>query len=108
MQNISSVSNYFQFYNPPMLDEYHRIREEASAIIHEELMLPVQDLRIRNELSEAFLYSVRLNVLNIVVEYHFAQYFSTPFYQKILFFFEAGHFPCGWRGDGPQGWLVVL
>ena len=29
------------------------------------------------------------------------------FFLELLTVYEAGHFPCGWRGEWPQGSLVV-
>jgi hypothetical protein len=29
------------------------------------------------------------------------------FFLELLMVYEAGHFPCGWRGNWPQGELLV-
>ena len=29
------------------------------------------------------------------------------FFLELLMVYEAGHFPCGWRGDWPDGKLIV-
>jgi hypothetical protein len=30
------------------------------------------------------------------------------FFLELLTVFETGHFPCGWRGEWPQGQLVIF
>jgi hypothetical protein len=62
----------------------------------------------RHGLPDDVLHSVEWNVLGALME---NAYLDTGhglyFALELLLVYEAGHFPCGWRGDWPQGRLIV-
>lgn len=63
----------------------------------------------RHNLGQRFVDSVRWDVMHMILEDVFRD--TNPpilFFAELLKFYEAGHFPCGWKGGRwPQGILMV-
>lgn len=53
--------------------------------------------------------SVQWDLLGALMENSFkGSGHAAFFFLELLTVYEAGHFPCGWRGNWPQGELLVL
>src|SRR5512145_1620469 len=62
----------------------------------------------RRDLDPAIMHSVRWDVLGALMENSYlGSGHRCFFFLELLRVYEAGHFPCGWRGDWPVGKLVV-
>lgn len=60
-------------------------------------------------LTEAFVQSVRLDILAAILAYEYGDCPGRPAFALHLFgLYRAGHFPCGWEGEWPAGRLLVL
>jgi hypothetical protein len=62
----------------------------------------------KHNLELAFVHSVQWDVLGALMENSYlASGHSVFFFLELLTIYEAGHFPCGWQGEWPQGKLLV-
>lgn len=62
----------------------------------------------KRELDPAIIHSVRWDVLGALMENSYlGSGHRCFFFLELLKVYEAGHFPCGWRGEWPEGTLVV-
>lgn len=52
--------------------------------------------------------SVRWDILSAVIQEQYWHLGSPKFFLDLFPFYEAGHFPCGWRGNWPDGKLVIF
>ena len=53
--------------------------------------------------------SVQWDILGALMENSYlASGHAAFFFLELLTVYEAGHFPCGWRGSWPQGELLIL
>jgi len=61
-----------------------------------------------HDLGEAVLHSVQWDILGALME---NSYLNTGhkafFFLELLAVYEAGHFPCGWEGEWPDGRLCI-
>ena len=79
----------------------------------ESLVNPLLDERIRpfqkqNDLSISLVHSVQWNLLAALMESSFIEYnHGCFFFHELFMVYESGHSPCGWRGEWPDGSLVV-
>jgi hypothetical protein len=63
----------------------------------------------RHGLDVVVVYSVQWDVLSALMENAYLDSgHAVFFFLELLWVYEAGHFPCGWRGEWPQGSLVVF
>ena len=80
-------------------------KEEVITHLTESTLLPYQ---WRHGLEGAFVHSVQWDVLGALME---NTYLSSGhrafFFSELLWVYEAGHLPCGWRGEWPRGSLLV-
>jgi hypothetical protein len=71
----------------------------------EEKWVPYQR---RHGLEMAFVHSVQWDVLGALMENtYLGSGHQCFFFLELLSVYEAGHFPCGWRGEWPRGKLIV-
>jgi len=70
-----------------------------------EKWVPYQE---EHSLDVAVVYSAEWNILAALMENSYLESgHQCFFFLELLWVYEAGHFPCGWRGKWPQGKLVV-
>jgi hypothetical protein len=86
-----------------------RVNDFKAAVIEPVVRDGLGPVVHRRGLSEGVIQCVRLDLLGVLME---AAYLHTGhhclFFHELLTVYEAGHFPCGWRGDWPGGVLLVL
>ena len=62
----------------------------------------------RQGLGKAFTDAVSWDVLAAVMEHAYRDCSGRPtLFLQLLQVYRAGHFPCGWSGDWPDGMLLV-
>jgi hypothetical protein len=93
-------------------DQYGRWNEVTTAAksrvvmpLAERVWRPFADQRA---LGKKFVGSVSWNVLAAIMEHEFEDRVGRPtFFLHLLDVYRAGHCPCGWDGEWPDGSLVV-
>ena len=72
----------------------------------EQKIAPFQDQH--TGIDAVVLHSVQYDILGALMENTYMRSgHSAFFFLELLMVYEAGHFPCGWVGDWPQGKLIV-
>ena len=96
------------------LSEHHKARyqdwNQHAALIKESLRDGAWK-RMRTELQrrglEALASSVEWNTLHAAMLDFYADLDPPRFFADMLGIYEAGHLPCGWVGEWPEGQLVI-
>jgi hypothetical protein len=71
----------------------------------EQAVIPFQE---KHGLDIAFVHSVQWDILGALMENSYlGSGHKAFFFLELLMVYEAGHFPCGWVGEWPQGKLLV-
>lgn len=99
------------------LSQHHRERyQEWNKItqkLKREVVIPLKDevwepFRQSHELDVEFIHSVSWNILAALMEDAYMDCkHRCFFFHELLIVYEAGHLPCGWIGEWPNGSLVV-
>ena len=87
-----------------------RVREHKKKTL-DPLIEQVIDPLLAKSVSEpaAVIPSVQWDVLGALMENSYlGSGHAALFFLELLTVYEAGHFPCGWRGCWPQGELLIL
>lgn len=80
-------------------------KEEVVTPLTESTLLPYQQ---RHGLEDAIVHSVQWDVLGALMENtYLSSGHRSFFFSELLWVYEAGHLPCGWRGEWPRGSLLV-
>ncbi len=70
-----------------------------------EVLAPFQ---AKHNLDIALVRSVQWDILGALMENSYLRSgHSAFFFLELLTVYEAGHFPCGWKGEWPKGTLLV-
>lgn len=84
------------------------VRSHKKAVVTpltERKIVPFQE---EHGLDIAVVHSVQWDILGALMENtYMSSGHSAFFFLELLMVYEAGHFPCGWQGDWPQGKLIV-
>jgi hypothetical protein len=63
----------------------------------------------RHGLDAVLVHSVQWDILSALMENSYlGSGHAVYFFLELLWVYETGHFPCGWRGEWPRGSLVVF
>lgn len=90
----------FQNWNKVVLENKRLLKQLAEAA-----WIPYQQ---SHALDSMFVRCIEWDVLGALMENSYmASNHRCSFFLELLSVYEAGHFPCGWRGKWPQGNLVV-
>lgn len=67
----------------------------------------IEEKAMKKCLPEESVAYVRMDIINIIMVLSYSKYYQSSFYQKLLYVYEHGYLPCGWRGRYPKGKLLV-
>jgi len=80
------------------------VKDTADELVYRKIEAVVRDYN----LPQSFVDTVRWDIFHVCAEAEYADVFPAGFYASQAFWYVRGHFPCGWRGDFPQGSLVLF
>lgn len=84
-------------------DLVDELKPVARALVRRKTKKVVEE----NNLPKVFLDNVDRDVLLLALEAEYADVFPPAFYASQAYWYTKGHFPCGWRGEFPNGTLVI-
>ena len=75
--------------------------------------LPISDATIQpvattHKLPSRFVEIVNLDIVMACLELEYADLIPPRYFKDRLDWYLAGHFPCGWDGEFPEGRLIVF
>ena len=95
--------NHKAEYNKYWNDEVETIKEQYLSKITEKVNMALTN----SGLSVDILDDINMNLLSIFMLEYYSEYYSCDFYNKMLKIYLAGHLPCGWIGEYPDGKFIV-
>jgi len=88
--------------------KWNVLMKEARQRIGTEVMPIVEQFQQEHSLSEMFSQCVRWDLLGAVMEATYKRFRPPVFFDRLLTIYERGRFPCGWKGEWPNGKLMVI
>jgi hypothetical protein len=79
------------------------IKPAAMALVREK----TKDIIEANQLPEVFINTVNWDIVHLCMEAEYADIYPPGFFASQSYWYVKGHFPCGWRGNFPNGKLVI-
>jgi iron-sulfur cluster repair protein YtfE (RIC family) len=98
------------------LDQHHRVEyqtwndkvDEINPLIENLFLVnPINSVSESLDLS-AIKKIVRSDIFDLLIESAWSHLAEPVFFAPVTFWYIKGHFPCGWRGDFPNGKLLVF
>lgn len=89
------------------LQEWNDIVDEVKAVSMALVSRKIQAVVRENRLPKVFEDVVQWDVLHACMECEYADIISLDFYANQAYWYEQGHFPCGWEGIYPEGKLII-
>ena len=103
---LIGITNRMQFYDKEQLQQYYSLTEQVNPFYEQEIHAKLTAIQQANQLNKDFLRTIRQDILCTITELVFSRNYPTPFHQKLITLYEAGHLPCGW--DGPKTFVGTL
>ena len=97
------LKNHKAEYNKYWNDGVRMIKEQYISKLSEK----VNFILTNSDLSVDILDDIKMNILSIFMLEYYAKYYSSDFYTKMFKIYLAGHLPCGWFGEYPNGNFIV-
>jgi hypothetical protein len=67
----------------------------------------VNSLELPEEIISRIHAAVRWDLMLLGMEAEYSEYVKPAFFTGLSYWYNKGHFPCGWQGEYPQGKLMV-
>jgi hypothetical protein len=87
---------------------WNRLVREAKPKLEEVVFVKVREFQQARGLSQTFFNCVQWDVIAIVMEASYKMCRPPMFFDKLLTVYNHSRFPCGWRGEWPNGRLMVI
>ena len=92
---------------PREYQEWNKLVREAKSRLTG-IFQVAQNFQQEHGLNPKFLDYVKWDVLGIVMEQTYKPCRVPTFFANLLRVYERGRFPCGWKGEWPNGRLIVI
>ena len=73
----------------PIVEEF--VEEKCKAVVAE------------NDVPRSFVQSVNCDILHACIEAEYSDVYPPGFFASQAYWYCTGRFPCGWKGDFPDG-----
>ena len=93
--------------SPERFREWNDIVDRVKPLTEELVQEKTKKAIEENDLPQVFLDTVGWDILHLCVEAEYADVYPPGFYASQAFWYVKGHFPCGWKGEFPEGRLVI-
>jgi hypothetical protein len=95
---------YFFFANAPEHEKHwNKYIEEANAVIRTNVLPRAKPTLEAGKYEKLHCNLVADDVKLALIEIQFRELGTPRFFENLLEVYEAGHLPCGWRGNSPPG-----
>lgn len=84
-------------------DTVSAIKPIVQALVEEKTELAMREFNLPKIVYDTVFW----DILHLGMESEYADIFPPGFYASLAFWYDRGHFPCGWRGAFPDGRLIV-
>jgi hypothetical protein len=104
---INQISEYLDTHHRKVYQNWNivigEIQPILDAVYEKKIMINLTG-KSNNEAGK----SIRRDVLRLLLETHWSYLVEPVFFTPVTFWYIKGHFPCGWRGNFPDGKLLVF
>jgi hypothetical protein len=106
----NQLTEFLSLNHPERDREWNKITDKLKSKVVMPLTRKVwEPFRKSRDLDVTLVHSVQWNILSVLMENAFMDcQHGCFFFHELLTVYEAGHLPCGWKGEWPQGKLVVF
>lgn len=92
-------------------DEYKKYWNEEVKYIKANYIPSISEninkVLLEKELPLDILDDMKMNIVSLFMLEFYSDYYSCDFYEKMQEIYLAGHLPCGWVGEYPNGKFLV-
>ena len=105
----NQLTEYLHWNDHENYQSWNRFLEDRNLAVLDPLLREhIQPFQASHALPDCFLQGVRSDIRGALMEEMYAgSGYAGNFFNELLMVYEAGHFPCGWVGEWPEGKLCV-
>jgi hypothetical protein len=104
----NALTTHFATKHAPAYQDWNRLVRESKPKLEDTVFASARRFQEENGLNQTFFNCVQWDVLGIVMEVTFKSCRPPLFFAKLLTIYSHGRFPCGWKGEWPNGQLMVI
>lgn len=87
--------------------QWNKIVVELKKITEPFVRQKIEVVARKNNLPQVFENLVQWDILGVCLEAEYADVYPPSFYASQAYWYVNGHFPCGWKGEFPEGKLII-
>jgi len=93
--------------SPERWEKWNEIVSEVKPIAEALVREKTKQVIDANNLPKVFLDTVNWDIVHLLMESEYADVYPPGFYASQAYWYVKGHFPCGWKGEFPNGKLII-
>lgn len=94
--------------SPARFSKWNDVVRDIKPTVLDFVKLKTRRVITENDLPKVFIDSVNWDILNLCMESEYADVFPPAFFASQGFWYMSGHFPCGWKGQFPEGKIIIF
>jgi hypothetical protein len=107
IQARNATTQYLNLYHKEEFQKWNLYTNEAKDLLASDFNRLAEYVSTQG-LDKIVADSVRWDILSAVLQEQYWHLGAPKFFLDLFPFYEAGHFPCGWCGNWPEGKLVIF
>jgi len=89
-------------------NHWNDIMREAKGHTEPLVERKIREVAEKNNLPKVFEDTVKWDIVHLAMEAEYADLYPPGFYASQAYWYKVGHFPCGWKGEFPEGTLIIF
>ena len=99
---LDRMGDFTAYLSKHYNEEYNKYWNERVGIIKKEYMPIISDnineVLLSKKMSFDIMDDLRMNILSLFMLEYYSDFYTSEFYEKMLYIYMKGHLPCGWLG----------
>ena len=107
LEASNQLTEFLAVHSPAKYKEWNKVVREVKEIIGRSAVPKITEYINQQGLSYTILDNAKWDIIGAIMEHTYRMEKEPFFFLELLKVYEAGNFPCGWRGSWPNGKLIV-
>lgn len=107
LEAMNQYCERIQERSPERLNAWNDVVADLKATTVPFVQRKIRTVVLEQGLPRVFEDTVQWDILGVCMEAEYADVYQPGFYASQAYWCVKGHFPCGWKGEFPEGMLII-
>ena len=94
--------------SPERFKVWNEVAGKVRPLALELVASKIDEVKAKKQLPQSFEHRVKWDIIHLLMEAEYSDIVQPAFFAAQSYWYVTGRFPCGWKGEFPNGKLVVF